>query len=442
MPNLLFVYDARDNPNWGGRVTSLAVGQHLERFGSVTSLNDAWATRPVPTGPFAGWVRQLRLGDMALPLGDIALLKLLSLRSMQAALAGFGYRRDFVGLDAQAAVTRFLRACRNDTSLRSLQKLFERSDAVIINGMGALIFRSPPRRDLNFLMFVIELAHALGKPTFFINAMASDCPHSGTNAAVEMSVKQSLNKANAVVTRDHCSKQRLEKLGVNNVTMVPDAAYMWAFEYPEMFSGEFRLTRPELLDVWPEDRARFRSERMPSEYLAVLGASRHPGEDVKHWPAFFDRIATRLTDELGLPIIFVDSGGDGFLEGVAERTESHFIRPHLNVLWAAHIMANAVGVVGGRFHPGIFAALGGASCTFLDCASHKTFSVQEQLAYPSPKVFSIDGTRANIEAIVANVAADVDAGDSSRARLSGTAHRLANEARLGLESVFEEAARG
>ena len=435
MPNLLYIYDARDNHNWGGRATSLAVGKLLDQFGSVENVNDAWVTRPVPTGPFAGWVRQRRLGDSAL-------LKLLSLRALQAALAGFGYRRDFVGLDSRAAVRRFLQACRNDTSLRDLKELFERSDAVIINGMGALIFRNPPRRDLNFLTFAIELAHALGKPSFFINAMASDCPHSGTNAAVEMSIKQSLNQAAAVVTRDHYSKRRLERLGVDNVTMVPDAAFMWAADYPEMFSGELRLARPELLDVWPEDRASFRSEKLPSEYLAVLGASRHPDEGVENWPNFFDRIATRLADQLSLPIVFVDSGGDGFLADVAERTKSHFIRPQLNALWAAHIMANAVGVVGGRYHPGIFASFGGASCTFLECASHKTLSLQEQLAYPSPKVFSIDAVRANVEAVVANVVADVTVANSSRARLSQTAQRLAEEARFGLESIFREAAKG
>ena len=430
MHKILFVFDTRDDSlNWGGRASSLALGQLLERFGTLTSVGSRWATRPVPTGPIAGRIRQRRHGDQVL-------VSALSRRAVQQASAAIGMDRDFVALDPRESVQRFLTACRHDPSLAWLKRSVGDADTVVVNAQGALIFQDPPRRDLNFLMFILELARQLGKPAYFINALASDSPLSGTNLEVEEAVARTLNTASGVLTREPVSTQRLHQLGVAQAKTVPDAVYLWAQEYPELLSGEFRLERPEFFDVWPEYRESFRGERVPRDYVALLGASRHPHEDIGRWPDFFERTATAITDRLRLPVVFVDSGGDGYLEAVARQTGSRFIRPQLNVLLGTHLLANARGMVGGRFHPGILGSLGGTPGTFLECASHKTLSLQPQLGYPEARVFPINPTPDNVDAVVSDLAHNLEEGRDLRERLSETVELLAEQARSGFEAVM------
>ena len=429
MQEILFVFDTRENLNWGGRATSLALGRQLERFGKVTSIDSRWVTRPVPMGPLAGRVRQNTFGDRAL-------VHVLGRRGFKEVFATVGLERDFVVVDPSVAVKRFLKACRHDASLQWLKHQVQRTDKVVLNGEGSLIFRNPPRRDVNFLMFVLELAHRLGKPTYFVNTLASDCPYSGTNPEVEDVVHRTLTKATGVQARDPVSLERLHRLGVTQASLVPDATFLWAEEYPELLNGELRLDRPEIFDVWPESPASFRGARLPAEYVAVLGASRHPSESTARWPEFFDHVAAEVTARLDLPLIFVDSWGDGFLEDVASRRDATFLRPQLNVLLGAHVLANATAAIGGRYHPGILAALGGTPCTFLACASHKTLSVQRQLEYPEERVFPIDAAPQNVDAVTRHLTRHIEKGSVLRDQLADRALQLAGDVRAGLERIL------
>jgi polysaccharide pyruvyl transferase WcaK-like protein len=429
MQEILFVFDTRDNPNWGGRATSLALGRQLERFGNVTSISNRWVTRPVPTGPLAARVRQN-------PFGDRALVHVLGRTGFKEIFGAIGLERDFVVVDPSTAVERFLKACRHDEGLRWLKHQVQRTDKVILNGEGALIFRNPPRRDVNFMMFMIELAHRLGKPTYFVNALVSDCPFSGTNPEVEDVVHRTLTKATGVQVRDPVSLERIHRLGVTEASMVPDALFLWAEDYPDLLTGDLRLDRPEIFDVWPESQASFRGARLPEEYVAVLGASSHPSESMAHWPEFFDHVATEVTARLGLPLVFVDSWRDDFLEDIATRMDATFLRPQLNVLLGGHVLANATGVIGGRYHPGILASLGGAPCTFLSCASHKTLSVQRLLEFPEEQVFPIDPAPQNVDAVIRHLTKHIEMGSSLRDKIADRSLQLARDVRAGLETIL------
>ena len=429
MQEILFVFDTRDNPNWGGRATSLALGRQLERFGNVTSISNRWVTRPVPMGPLTARVQEN-------PFGDRALTQVLGRTGFKEAFAAVGLERDFVVVDPQATVQRFLKACRHDASLRWLKHQVQRTDKVILNGEGALIFRNPPRRDVNFLMFMIELAHQLGKPTYFVNALVSDCPFSGTNPEVEDVVYRTLTKATGVQVRDPVSLERLHRLGITEASMVPDALFLWAEEYPDLLTGELRLDRPEIFDVFPESQASFRGARLPREYVAVMGASSHPSESMAHWPEFFDSVATEVTARLDLPLVFVDSFRDDFLEDVASRSDATFLRHRLNVLLGAHVLANATAVIGGRYHPGILASLGGAPCTFLACASHKTLSLQRLLESPEEQVFPIDPAPQNVDAVIRHVTKQIEMGSSLRDQIADRSLQLAKDVRAGLETIL------
>jgi polysaccharide pyruvyl transferase WcaK-like protein len=168
---------------------------------------------------------------------------------------------------------------------------------------------------------------------------------------------------------------------------------------------------------------------MPKDYVCVSGASRPPGVDVTLWTGFFESLATRLSKELNLPLVFVDPHGDAvLLKRAARATNSVYIRPETNLLAGAFILANAKLYISGRYHPSIMASLGGTPCVLFESNSHKTESLQQVLEYDHVSVNRIMNDDSCIEA-VASQALDMLANhDKERARIKSTVQELARKA--------------
>lgn len=357
---------------------------------------------------------------------------------VQTVLASLGNYTDFVDIDPRRSLERFMKAARRDAGLARLKHRFAEADMVVINGEGSMVFRRPPRRDLNFQMFAVELATELGKPVCYINALASDCPSTGGNPEVEDAVRTSLTKCAVVAARDPVSLERLHKLGLDSVVLTPDAMYTWSQRYSAFLASPTLQKTPELFDSWPEsDRFHQGWTDWPADYVCLGGASRYPHQDMSDWPAFVESLVRQITKNLGLPIVLIDSGGDDFLNVVAQRTGGILIRPPINLLIATHILANARALVSGRFHPSIMASLGGTPCTFLECGAHKTLSLQQQLEYPRSRVFRFDSSPENVAMVIDDLEAQLGEGDTRRGRIRDVAARLGEEASKGISMTME-----
>jgi len=348
-----------------------------------------------------------------------------------------GGAADFVTVNPSISLSRFLRAANRDRQLAELKERFYEADTVVINGEGSLIFRNPPRRDLSFLLFAVELACHLGKQVYFMNGMASYCPRSGTNPAVESAVVNTLGKCTAVATRDPVSSEILRSLGLPNTTWHPDAVFSWRVWHEGFFEHANLKEFPGLFDSWPESEGFLRRwSDWPDSYICISGASRPPGVDPNRWTPFFLRVVERIKAELRPQVVLVDPSGDGYLEDVATRTESFFIRPTTNILTGAYILANARAYVSGRHHPSILASLGGTPCVFLESNSHKTESLQKVLQYENPQVFSFDESEENTDRIIDRVRESIAQGDRLRERIAHVATQRGREAIQGISSTL------
>ena len=419
---ILYVCDNRDEPSWGGRANSIALGQHLVSHGDLISIGRSWAITPIPIGNLVEPIHRNHYGGKVVR-------RALRKRSGRRALRVLNNYADYVELEPRRSVARFEKAARTDPSLSWLRDQFEAADVVVINGEGSLVFREKLGRDVRFQLLAVELAADRGKPVGYINALASNCPSTQAAAPVQQAVRRSLERCNAVVVRDPMSRQRLRDLGLSRVGLAPDAVFTWASRYGPFLDGPLGRERPELFDSWPEsDRFLRTPSAWPDNYVCVGGASRYPGQDLSHWPDFFEALVRRLETVIGLPVVVIDSGGDSFLERVARRTRSLLIRPPVNLLMALYALANARAFVSGRFHPSVMASLGGTPCTFLECQAHKTLSIQQQLEYSEPKVFPIAPSEGNLAAIVRDVEEQLAGGQLVRNQIRRTALRLAEEA--------------
>lgn len=423
----LLVCDNRDSLNWGCRATSIALGQIIYQYSFVDSIFRRSASRPHPIGPFSPFF------DTQGGLLTRVWRGCTKTKGLRTAYNIIGGQSDFVSSSATASLRNFLKHKKRDKKLGELFDLFAQADQVIINGEGSLIFRDPPRRDLDFQLFCIELAHHLGKPVHFVNAMASDCPKSGTNQEVVDAVLATLGKADSVLLRDPVSATRLRELGIPDVTWVPDALFSWANRYRDVLANGL-VTPTELIDCWPESDHFFDGwQKMPSEYIAVSGASRPPGQNPASWAPFFEGLIRSIKSELRLPVVIVDPFGDDFLQPVSKKTNSIFIRSGTNILAGASVLANASTYISGRYHPSILASTGGTPCVMLPSNSHKTHSLQEVLGYDEPRTFCFDATQKNYNSILEQTHFLLKKGDTLRNEIASTSrgHGQAAESAFG-----------
>lgn len=428
--SLLFVDDNRDALNWGCRSTSIALGQILLPAGITGSIPYETAHQRHPVGSFTRLFLRNRYTAFVWR-------RVLDSRAMRTAYQIVGDSADFVTVTPSVSVSRFLRAANRDHQLGELRRRFCEADTVVINGEGSLIFRNPPRRDLSFQLFTVELAHYLQKPVYYVNAMASYCPISGTNPTVESAVVNTLGKCKAVATRDPISSDILRSLGLRNTTWYPDALFSWSLRYKRFFQNATLEKFPELFDTWPEsDRFLTGWSDWPDSYICISGASRPPGVDPKKWPPFFEELIHRIKDELKVQVVLVDPAGDGYLEDVATKTKSLFIRPQINILIGAYILANAKAYLSGRYHPSILASMGGTPCVFLESNSHKTYSLQSVLGYEHPEVFAFNASEENLNSIVEAIKAGVTGGEKLRHSMIQRTEILGTRAVEGISSMI------
>ncbi|MFC4989679.1 polysaccharide pyruvyl transferase family protein [Saliphagus infecundisoli] len=379
--DLLYVGDNRNRENWGCRGTSISLyGVLAEEFsiGGVVDGEYAAGETPIRSKLLSPeWFRKItRRRDRHPVFGYYV-----------AAEELLGAETDFVSEDPRRSARTIYDRREENGRLGELYDAVADSDGVVINGEGDMIFTTPPRRKLLFLLSVVELADALGKPVYYLNAMISDCPVDGRNQRTAAQAARTLRKCNAVTLRDPRSLELLEELAPEaEGYFVPDALFSWHDRY----AGDLSRQLPDDADFivpFPEEEEYLNGFDLSAPYVCVGGSSLAQREPERAIPAY-EGLVRELREGLDREVLLVQtSPSDRFLEEVADRTETPILPVETPVLAAGGVLANADALVSGRYHPSIFASLGGTRCVFLGSNSHKTRSLQEVLGYEDRREF-------------------------------------------------------
>jgi polysaccharide pyruvyl transferase WcaK-like protein len=265
-------------------------------------------------------------------------------------------KSDFIEHNPNNSLMNFLSHYKKYPLLKDIYKKVKSSDVVVINGEGSMIFTTPPRRDLLFQLFIIELSNYLKKPVFYVNAIVSECPTYGINDTTVVYAKSTLSKCKSIAVRDIQSHEDCNILEQSD----------FIIGHPEKEFGKWDFSRP---------------------YICIGGSSlaaHYKKEAIKHYKILVNTLKKTNTN-----IYLVQTcNGDSFLNDVSELTGVKIIPLTTPILSGGYILSNAKLFVSGRYHPSILASLGGTPCIFLGSNSHKTKSLQTTLQYNNVEEFS------------------------------------------------------
>jgi hypothetical protein len=164
----------------------------------------------------------------------------------------------------------------------------------------------------------------------------------------------------------------------------PDSLFYW---YPYFSSKNSYLpSNGDFIIPHQEQNYYFGKLDFSIPYICIGGSalsSNMNSEAIQGFSILYENLS-----ELGYKIYFtINDGPDLFLESVAKEFNAGIVPLETPVLLAGSVLANARLNISGRYHPGIFASLGGTPCIFLDSSAHKTISLQVLLKYPETKIY-------------------------------------------------------
>ncbi|WP_292375921.1 polysaccharide pyruvyl transferase family protein [Methanosarcina sp. UBA411] len=383
---VLYVSDNRNRVNWGCRGTSISLYQTL-------STNYE--------------MKNIIYGDDV--RGPLSKNNLLSKNSrfisflFYAARKNYVFKRlkessyyDFIQHDPSKSLQTFLKNLHNNDKFLEIYYKIKNSDIVIINGEGDAIFTTPPRRQYLFLLFMIELSTYLRKNVYYVNGVISDCPSTGRNLETYNYSKITLSKCKRVLVRDPVSLEMVKEMSKEiNCEYIPDSLFTWRKYFYDVSlpsNGDFIIPHPE-------DDFLFNNLNFNLPYICIGGSSSAAWKPQEAIPQYINLV--KRVKELGLNIYLVQTcSGDSFLKNVSEATTTPLIPVNVPILSGGLILAKSKLFISGRYHPSIFASLGGTPCIFLGSNSHKTKSLQKVLEYKEIEEFSAIPSEEECNAII------------------------------------------
>jgi polysaccharide pyruvyl transferase WcaK-like protein len=374
--SILLVGDNRDSINWGCRATSISLHQLLQR---LFVINDVITKKAV---------------DQKVPL-SACLFGKLHLRGLQKIITSrknsylaqlFGRDSDFRRLNPEESARNLLRYRSCIPEFEFLYNAISQADAIVINGEGSMIFSYPVRKDLLYQLMVIELAKVhFQKPVFYVNAIVSDSPSKNSHDELRRIAMEYLAKCNAVSLRDPVSFEKVRGAGLDiNCAYLPDALFSWH----GYFENNTQVLPPngDYIIPFPEENRYFGKFDFSIPYICIGGSSLSAKSPKQAVTCFADLV--EKVKRIGLQVYLAQAcSGDAFLYEVSKLTDVPVIPARVSILMAGAVLANARLFISGRYHPSIFASLGGTPCIFLGSNSHKTYSLQTVLGYEDPQEF-------------------------------------------------------
>ena len=379
---LLYAPDTADHPNWGCRFMGDWYRDALQRLGDarVRRIGSRWFFREDPKVP--------------LPLTWPDLL----------------------------AIARAVRDGR-DQGLADVLPLLAGCDLLFMNGENFIRAGAMKGRRLLMLAYLAKVV--FGKPVVMAN-LSLDLSEP---ALAEMAA-QVLPLLDEVQLREAVSAGQY-RARVPHARFVEFADVGWTAT-PAPLDGWRSLARRDgHFNAWPDRSAAFDAGQ---PYVTVSASAAFVGAGEDGGPAeAFVALCRRLAEAVAQVVLVAPCEVDAaIMRKVQAATGFPLLGLNLPVVQGIDVLGNARTHVGGRWHPGIFAATGGTPLVAMGANTHKMAALMQQL-HPGEPVFDALGLASQVDAIVARAKAQVDAGPALRAQVlqRAAAMRARVEGNLG-----------
>jgi polysaccharide pyruvyl transferase WcaK-like protein len=210
-----------------------------------------------------------------------------------------------------------------------------------------------------------------------------------------------------------------------NSTLIPDSLFSWFSLYENDSSrpplnGDCLLPYPERNEYWGK-------LDFSQPYICIGGgalASSQPDRSVKCYGRLVDAIR-----QLGYRVYLTENDWpDSFLQQVAKVRNIGIVPADAPIVMCGAVVAHARLFISGRYHPSIFASLGGTPCIFMGSHAHKMGSLSRVLDYDVRREFPAFPDDSDISEIVSTAREYLDRGEALRARIRLTTKLRCEEA--------------
>ena len=430
--NVFFVNDTTTSSNWGCRGTTRALRRmvddaggdiahtlQLERMDDPRRLGEA-VTEP---GAFPA-----RLSKFAFQQADVRPKALRALRALPSSDRRGAYKRykSLVGRWDELPVTFEEYPDAADAVERGDRFEFERDaieacDVVLINGEGSIYDRQRKGRMMFFLAYLATQRY--DTPCLLVNHTAD--LHDPVMRELAENVYPMLED---VVFREPYSARAAEPFLSGSVedAMGADAA----FTYDPVADREQWASvvgREGYFDVWPDSASGFD----PGEpYVCVGGSSifNRPDRPAYDPEPAFEELCARLEAEIAPVVLTASCSSDAELfRPIAERHGYPLIGPHTPVRQAIDVLSQAELYISGRWHPSIYALVGGTPIVTLTANTHKTMGLIEQVGLDAPTFDALE-LHEHVESIIELAGSYAEDGEDRREELAERSRELADVA--------------
>jgi hypothetical protein len=411
----LYFNDLRNLPNFGCRSTGAALedllisnGLVVDRVEGLDSVNnsgwDSYAKDPIRIGG-PKMARSIYTEAWRRRRINPKIYKVVSKLDSFA-----GAKHDYITPSPGSSVELFLDLARQDNYHRHLLNRLEDADIVAINGEGTLIFSNNTRRDALYLLFVIELGHALGKPVFLFNAMITSCPYEPPSAKQLADFSLTLSKCRHITLRENFSYAYTQSLvPCSQVGLTPDALFTWHSRY--------KWYRDNIKN-WADSSFFYQSDKdvrdaTKNTYVTLSASSSIWRYRQMGLEAYLSLASSLLKRDIKL-VLVETCAGDGILRSVSDQLGVPLVSKESPLDKLAGIISGSSLYISGRYHPGIASYCADIPCIFMGSNSHKTLRIQEVVGIDHPHEYTACPDLEEIDAITRDVL-DILSGDQKTA---------------------------
>ncbi|HMJ74850.1 MAG TPA: polysaccharide pyruvyl transferase family protein, partial [Iamia sp.] len=423
--------------NWGCRATSIALADLVTESGAL--LDSAIPALDIEVGPVTRRLGRVARAARGAGRGAPPSSQLVTASTDRSgsSLAGSGGRFVALGRLAERADRRKLPTPDGAADLEGcvdamlasdfLRPHLDRlaaADVVVVNGEGTVYGGQAKGRRLLALTHLAK--HRLGRRVAYVNQTLDLADERDREVADAV-----LPGLDDVSFREPLSAEAWGRaVPGGGAAFVPDAAFRLEPIDDDAFWPGAR--RSDTYSVWPD-----RVPGLRPGYVCVGGSSSllRPGATADP-TAGYRRLCRRLLDA-GHPVLLTSSDpvDEQFLRPLARELGLGHLGCATPVPQAVDVLAHAGAVITGRWHPSIFASLGGTPVVSLGANSFKTEGFQRLIGTKVP-VEPADLGGGAVEAVLGHLEDLVDRGDALRAEIAARAREL-REQTPGLVRVLD-----
>jgi hypothetical protein len=217
-------------------------------------------------------------------------------------------------------------------------------------------------------------------------------------------------------------------------TLIPDSLFTW---FPAYTSDQsYPPLNGDYLVPYPEEIHLLGKLDFSEPYICIGGGAL-AGTEPERAAARYGRLVDCVRD-MGYRVCLTENDvPDAFLRRVAQEKGVGLVPVNAPIVQCGSVLAHARLFISGRYHPSIFASLGGTPCIFLGTHAHKMGSLSRLLEYEVQQEFPAFPDERDIGSIVALAQEYLGQGEALRRRIQSIAKARCEEA-VSLPGFLEQ----